>query len=382
MYLDYSATTPMDSAVAEAMIPFWSSTFGNASSVHSYGREARFALEQSREEIATSIGASYEEVYFTSGGTESDNHALRGVLRTALKRGRTHLISSAIEHHAILHSVEHLKGDGAAVTLVGVESDGRVRPDQIRQALTDQTALISIMHANNETGVVQPIDEISRIAKDRGVLFHADAVQTLGKIPIDVRMLPADLLSFSAHKIYGPKGIGAIYIRKGTNIDPLLVGGAQESNRRAGTESVALAVGFAKALELCTKTMESEGRRLVSLKSLLSAKLREAFPEILLNGVDAESLPNIVSASFDSKLQPLDGEALIMGLDLRGVAVTSGSACTSGSLQPSHVLLAMGRDEVTARATIRFSYGRFTTEDEIIAAVDALVEVVKTVARP
>lgn len=372
----------MDSAVAEAMIPFWSSTFGNASSVHSYGREARFALEQSREEIATSIGASYEEVYFTSGGTESDNHALRGVLRTALKRGRTHLISSAIEHHAILHSVEHLKGDGAAVTLVGVESDGRVRPDQIRQALTDQTALISIMHANNETGVVQPIDEISRIAKDRGVLFHADAVQTLGKIPIDVRMLPADLLSFSAHKIYGPKGIGAIYIRKGTNIDPLLVGGAQESNRRAGTESVALAVGFAKALELCTKTMESEGRRLVSLKSLLSAKLREAFPEILLNGVDAESLPNIVSASFDSKLQPLDGEALIMGLDLRGVAVTSGSACTSGSLQPSHVLLAMGRDEVTARATIRFSYGRFTTEDEIIAAVDALVEVVKTVARP
>jgi cysteine desulfurase len=380
IYLDYSATTPMDPTVLEAMSQYWSTRFGNASSVHSYGREARLALENSREAIGRAIGASYEEIYFTGGGTESDNHALSGVLRAVRRRGKSHLISSVIEHHAVLHSAGRLREDGADVTLVGVGGDGLVRPDQIQEAMRSETALISVMHANNETGVVQPIAEIGRIARAHGALFHSDAVQTLGKIPIDVKLLPVDLLSFSAHKIYGPKGIGAIYIRKGTTIDSFLVGGAQENNRRAGTESVPLAVGFAKALELCMSSMDSETRRIANLKKLLTTKVREAFPAIVLNGAESESLPNIVSVSFDSILQPLDGEALIMGMDLRGVAVTSGSACTSGSLQPSHVLLAMGRDEPTARATIRFSFGRFTTQEEIIVAVDALKEVVKTVS--
>ena len=380
VYFDYSATTPLDPEVLEAMAPFWTQTFGNASSVHAYGRAARQALDEGREAIARAIGASFDEIFFTGGGTEADNHALRGVMRTVIKAGKLHLITCATEHHAVLHVAERLRQDGIETTILGVDERGLVEVSQIEKSIRPATALVSIMHANNETGVLQQINEIGRIAREHEVLFHSDVVQSFGKIPIDVKSIPVDLLSLSAHKIYGPKGIGAIFIRKGTKIEPLLVGGAQESNRRAGTESVPLAVGFAKAVELSLAAMESESARLAQLKSQLKSKLREGVSGLLFNGDGVPALANILNVSFNSRVRPVDGEALIMGMDLCGVAVTSGSACTSGSLQPSHVLLAMGRDEATARATIRFSMGRFTTEEEIEVAVKAVERVLQTAA--
>ena len=380
VYFDYSATTPLDPEVLEAMAPFWTQTFGNASSVHAYGRAARQALDEGREAIVRAIGASFDEIFFTGGGTEADNHALRGVMRTAIRAGKLHLITCATEHHAVLHVAERLRQDGIETTILGVDERGLVEVSQIEKSIRPATALVSIMHANNETGVLQQINEIGRIAREHEVLFHSDVVQSFGKIPIDVKSIPVDLLSLSAHKIYGPKGIGAIFIRKGTKIEPLLVGGAQESNRRAGTESVPLAVGFAKAVELSLAAMESESARLAQLKSQLKSKLREGVSGLLFNGDGVPALANILNVSFNSRVRPVDGEALIMGMDLCGVAVTSGSACTSGSLQPSHVLLAMGRDEVTARATIRFSMGRFTTEEEIEVAVKAVERVLQTAA--
>jgi cysteine desulfurase len=376
IYLDYSATTPLDPRVLEAMMPHFSGHFGNPSSVHAFGRESRAVLEESRDRIARFIGAKSDEVFFTSGGTEADNHAVRGVAHAARRRGKNHIVISAVEHHAVLHSSEALHEDGFEVTSVPVDEHGAVDPHEIHKALRPTTCLVSVMHANNEVGTLNSLKDIGAIAKERGVTLHSDTVQSVGKIRVNVDELGVDLLAISAHKFYGPKGIGAIYIRKGTSVDALIQGGSQESNRRAGTENVPLAVGFAKAVELCDLSVEMEIERIRKLRAKLRQRLEGEFEGILLNGHPTESLPHILSVSFDSSRTPIDGEALIMGMDLQGVAVTSGSACTSGSLEPSHVLLAMGRDVKTARATVRFSLGRWTTEEEINFAVDALQRVV------
>jgi len=376
VYLDHSATTPLAPEVYEAMRPHFLENFGNASSVHSFGRRAKLALEESREEIAKFIGARYDEVYFTSGGTEADNHAVAGIYAAVSDTDRKHVITSAVEHHAVLHAAEALRTRGASLTVLPVDRFGRVSVSDVRKSLTAKTALVSIMHANNEVGTIQPIEEIGRCAHDKGVAVHSDTVQTLGKVPIDARMMNVDLMAFSAHKIYGPKGIGAIYIRKGTKLEAFLKGGAQESNRRAGTENVPLAVGFAKAVSLCRERMEQDNAKFRTLGEFLRGKISADFEGAIFNGDPANCLPNIVSVSFDSKLSNVDGEALIMGMDLQGVAVTSGSACSSGSMEPSHVLLAMGRDPKTARATIRFSLGRSTTEQDLEFAVAALKQVV------
>ena len=377
IYLDYSATTPLDPSVLEAMIPAFAATFGNASSVHSFGRDARAMLERSREAVARLIGAKADEVFFASGGTEADNHAIKGLAAAGLKKGRKQVITAAVEHHAVLHPIESLRAAGFEVIQLPIDEYGRVDPSDVRKALTPSTAFISLMLANNETGTLNDLWAIGAIAKEAGVPIHSDTVQAVGKIGVNVIDLNLDVLSISAHKFYGPKGIGAIYIRKGTQIDSFMEGGAQENNRRAGTENVPLAVGFGKAAELAQNTMDASLAHIRGLKHYLRGRLSSEFAGLLYNGHPTESLPHILSVSFDSSAVQIDGDALIMGMDLRGVAVTSGSACTSGSLQPSHVLLAMRRDERTARATIRFSLGRNTTVEELDYAVSALKDVVQ-----
>ncbi|MCI0706635.1 MAG: cysteine desulfurase [Ignavibacteriae bacterium] len=378
VYLDHTATTPLDLAVLESMQTAFASSYGNASSIHSFGREARALLEESRETIAKFIGARPEEIYFTSGGTESNNYTIAGVASAAAQSGKRHVIVSAVEHHSVLHPAEALRTLGFTVDVIPVDRYGVVDLDNTRKLISKKTCLVSVMHANNEVGTIQPIQEMARIAHEHGAMIHTDAVQTVGKIPLIVDELHVDLLSMSAHKIYGPKGIGALYIRRGTKIDSLLKGGAQESNRRAGTQNVPLAVGFAKAVELASERMADDAIRFAQLRQVLKSQLAQLGDGVIMNGHPTLSLPNIFSVSFDSTARPIDGEALIMGMDLRGVAVTSGSACTSGSLEPSHVLLAMGRNEKTARATIRFSPGRNTTEDDLAFAVSSLRDVLET----
>lgn len=376
IYLDHSATTPIDPDVLQAMQECYQSFFGNAASIHWYGREAKNILERSREVIAGAIHAATEEIVLTSGGTESDNHAVQGVMRAARKTGKNHLIVSAIEHHAVLDTAIALRADGCSVDFLEVNSDGVVEVERAKALLRPETGLLSVMHSNNETGALQPIKELASLAKAAGVVIHTDAVQSLGKIPLDVRDLGVDLMTLSAHKTYGPKGIGALYIRRGTPIDRLIHGGGQESNRRAGTENPALAVGFSRALEKCIPVMESESLRLAEIRNHLRSRIAQSCEGVVFNSPVRGSLPHILSVSFDSSRGVLDGEALIMCMDLRGFAVASGSACTSGTLKPSHVLMAMGRDVQTARATVRFSLGRSTTLDDVNAAVEALTEVV------
>ena len=373
IYLDYAATTPVDPDVVAAMVPFFSSAWGNSSSIHAAGRAAKVALEQSRLAIAEGVGADPSEITFTSGGTEADNHALKGLAFAVRKKtGRSHILVSAIEHHAVLESAEALQGHGFSVDLVPVDAAGRIRMDELERLLTAETAVVAVMHANNEIGTIQPIADIVRCVHEHNALLHMDAVQSLGKIPLDLHALGADTAALSAHKIYGPKGIGALYIRKGVEVDALIHGGAQERNRRGGTENVPLIVGFAvamrKAIALCRQSRaaaEVLGKR-------MRVKLAERWKFVFFNGDGAERLPHIVSISFDGKAVSLDGESMLMNLDLRGIAASSGSACSSGSLKISHVLKAIGRDEATARATLRFSFGRDTTLDEIDAAVAAL----------
>lgn len=382
IYLDYCATTPVDPRVVEAMLPYFTDAFGNASSIHSFGRETKIPLEESREAIARAIGAETGEIYFTSGGTEADNHALIGTAFVARqKTGKDHLIISAIEHHAVLHSADYLKELGFRVTELPVDEFGRVESDALRSAIEPKTFLISIMHSNNEIGTIQNVEAVADIAHEHGIIFHSDCVQSAGKLPLDMKRQQIDLLSISAHKFYGPKGIGALFIRRGTEIDSLIHGGGQEKGRRAGTENIALAVGFAKAFQLAIEEMKSESQRLTELKSVMRKLLSERFDGILFNGHPTDSLPNIVNISFDASKKEIDGEALLMNMDLHGVAVTSGSACTSGSLEPSHVLRAIGRDEKTTQASIRFSMGKYTTREEIERAVTILEEVVAEVSR-
>lgn len=377
IYLDHAATTPLDPRVLEAMTPYFSATFGNASSVHWFGQQAKVALEQARATIAKAIGAQPGEVFFTSGGTESNNLAIRGVAHAATKKGRNHLITSAAEHHAVLEPVEHLRDEGFVVDVLPVEGSGLVSPAQVRDAISESTCLVSIMHANNEVGTIYPLQEISRIAHERGVVVHTDAVQSLGKLPLSVDNLGVDLMTISAHKLYGPKGIGALYIRRGTEIEPLLHGGGQERGKRPGTENVPLAVGFAKAVELAVGEMEEESKRLASLRDALELRIKSEFPAAIINGHPANRLPHILNISYDSTKISLEGEVLLMNMDLRGIAAASGSACTSGSVQPSHVLLAMGRDERTARASLRFAFGRSNSRDDINIVVENLRETLR-----
>jgi len=379
IYLDYSATTPLDDEVRTVMERVSAETFGNPSSVHSYGREARVILEESREELARELGAARDEVFFTSGGTESDNNALFGIAFWSRDAGRSHVVISAIEHHAVLHAADVLREHRMRVSMLPVDEHGVVHPDALRRALTPETCLVSVMHANNEVGTIQPIAELTAVAHDAGALFHTDAVQSFGKCSLNANELGVDLLSVSAHKVYGPKGIGALYVRKGIRLDPLLHGGGQESGRRPGTENVALTAGFACAIRRMREDRSQHLERMRHCRSYLKNRLEREFGDaVVVNGHPTDVLPTILNISFDRSRSFVDGEALIMGMDLRGIAVTSGSACTSGSLQPSHVLMAMGRDIHTARATIRFSFGKPTTEADLDAAVDALKDALRS----
>ncbi|HUI29283.1 MAG TPA: cysteine desulfurase family protein [Candidatus Acidoferrales bacterium] len=381
IYLDYAATTPTDKRVVEAMTPYFSGIFGNASSIHGFGREAKSALENSRARIAGLIGARESELFFTSGGTESDNSALFGVAAKFSHSGKKHLIISSIEHHAIFNAAESLRKSGFDVTVLPVDAKGFVSRDELEDAITDETFLVSIIHANNEIGTIQNLPELIGAAHDRGVLFHTDAVQSFCKTRFDVNKFDVDLASFTAHKIYGPKGIGALYIKRGIDFEPMFHGGSQERNRRPGTESVPLAVGFAKAGELCAQDSDKEQMRLSEFNLLLRNKISAEIPEVIINSPEESSLPNILSVSINSSEHEIDGEALIINMDLEGVAVTSGSACSSGSLQPSHVIKAIGRDDKTTMATVRFSFGRFTTEDDITTAAEKFVKIVNRIGK-
>ncbi len=373
IYLDYAATTPTDPDVAAAMLPFLSGagSLGNASSIHRYGREARAAIDDARDAVAQLIHADYSELYFTGTGTESDNLALIGALSGATPE-RNHLVTTAIEHHAVLHTANFLRKQGYEVTIVPVDRDGLISLDSLAEAVTERTALVSVMHANNEIGTIQPIADISRIAHARGAKFHTDAVQTVGLLPVDVNAIGCDLLTLSAHKIYGPKGIGALYIRQGTKVSPTIHGGAQEREKRAGTENVAGIVGFGHAAQLTAQRREADAAKLVVLRDRFIADLCAAIPGLCLNGHPTVRLPNNVNVSISG----VEGPTLLMSLDRLGVAASSGSACSSGSIEPSHVLKAIGLPDTLASSGIRFTLGRSTTQAELQRTVAILAQIV------
>jgi cysteine desulfurase len=380
VYLDHTATTPLDPRVFETMKPYFSERFGNASSIHRYGQEAKAALDESRDVLARLLGVQGGEIVFVAGGTEADNFALKGLAAEMRTSGKKHhIITSKAEHHAVLDTCEYLRSNGLEITYVDVDEFGIVDPEEVRRNIKPETGLISIMHANNEVGSINPVAEIARIAREHNVVCHSDAVQSFGKIPLNAAVLGPDALSLSAHKIYGPKGIGALVLRKGVRIGRFMHGGGQERGRRAGTENVALAVGFAKAAELITQQREPEHARLRVLNIKFRSMLEEKLPHVVFNGHPTQALPHILNASFDSRKITIDGESLLFNLDLAGIAVTSGSACTSGSIEPSHVLLAMGRDQKTAQATIRFSMGQSTSEEDIEYTVDSLAKIVQRI---
>ncbi len=371
IYLDYAATTPTHPEVVKAMLPHFTDAFGNPSSIYSYGQEAKGAIEEARTQVAELIGARDEEIVFTSGGTEADNFALKGVAFANENRGN-HLITSSIEHHAVIETCEFLERRGFSVTYVPVDEYGSVDPDDIRRAITDRTILISVMHANNEVGTIEPIAKISKIAREAGIYFHTDAVQTVGHIPIDVSELGVDLLSMSAHKLYGPKGVGALYIRKGTKLLTLMHGGEQERGRRASTENVPGIVGFSKAVELAWQEMGVETERLTRLRDKLIQGLLERIDHIHLNGHPQKRLPNNVNVSVGF----VEGESMLLNLDLEGICASTGSACSSGSLESSHVLLAMGLSHEQAHGSLRFTLGKWTAEEEIERVLDVLPGIV------
>jgi len=378
VYLDYNATTPVAPAVLEAMLPFLGENFGNAGSVHSAGQRARAAVDAARESVAALIGAKASEIVFTSGGTEADNLAIFGTIAASAKP-RKHIITTAIEHHAILHSCEELERQGVDITVVPVrrdpESQGVVDPEDIRRALRPETVLITVMHANNELGTIQPIEEISRVAAEAGVRFHCDGVQSAGKVPLDVNRLGIDLLSISAHKFYGPKGVGALYVRTGTNIAPRFFGGHAERDRRPGTENVPGIIAIGKAAELARKLLAEDAARIAPLRDRLESALLARIPAARVNGDRAHRVPNTTNISFPGAA----GEALLIALDLQGVECSTGAACSSGSTEPSHVLTAAGLSRDDARASLRFSLGRPTTAAEIDRAIEIIPSVVERI---
>ncbi|MGE5582795.1 MAG: cysteine desulfurase NifS [Bacillota bacterium] len=372
IYLDHAATTPVDPEVLEAMIPFYTESFGNPSSIHSFGRENRKAIEDARAVVAKELGARDPgEIIFTGGGSEGDNMAIKGVAFANKEKGN-HIITSAIEHHAVYDTCRYLEKHGFEVTYVPVSPEGLVNPADVAKALTDKTILVSIMHANNEVGTVQPIAEIGKLLRDRKILFHTDAVQTVGAIPVNVDALAVDMLSLSAHKFYGPKGVGALYVRKGTRIHPLIHGGGQERNRRAGTENVAGIVGLAKALELANSHLAENRVKISSLRDYLIDNVLKRFDHVRLNGDRVQRLPGNANFSFEY----IEGESMLLNLDLKGIAASSGSACTSGSLEPSHVLLAMGICHEIAHGSLRLTLGKSNTKEEIDYLLTVLPEIV------
>jgi cysteine desulfurase len=370
VYLDNNATTPVLPDVFEAMRPYFAEHFGNASSIHHHGQETRAAVENARESVAALLGAPASEIVFTSGGTEGDNLAIAGLVKA-----NDHVITSSVEHHAVLHAVKHLEEIGCEVTVLPVDSGGLVDPDDARRALRPDTKLISIMLANNETGVLQPVEEIGKIAAEAGILFHTDAVQAAGKIAIDVKQIGCHALSISGHKMHAPQGIGALYIRKGTKLQPLFHGGRHERSRRAGTENVPGIVALGKAAEMAKQTLDrGDVRILAALRDKLERGLLAQVEEANVNGEGSGRVPNTTNIRFNH----IDGESLVIALDLKGLAVSTGAACSSGAIEPSHVLIAMGMRPDQARASIRFSLGKQTTEEEVDFALALVPE---TVAR-
>jgi cysteine desulfurase len=376
VYLDFNATTPVEPEVLDAMLPYFSGEFANAASIHTPGQKARAAVETAREQVAALIGARPQEVVFTSGGTESDNHAIFGIVEAAggasaarrATENDKHVITSLIEHEAVLHACQALEKEGVAVTYLQVDRSGQIDLDELRRALRPETALITIMHANNELGTVQPLEEIGRIAREADVYFHTDAVQSAGKVPIDVNKSRVDLLSLSGHKLYASKGIGALYIRGGTRVRQLLYGGHHQRGFRPGTENVAGIVGLGKAAEIARKSLTEDAHRESALRDKLEQGLLARVPQSRANGAGAPRTPNTTNITFPG----VEGEALLIALDLKGLACSTGAACSSGAVEPSHVLMAIGLPAEDARAGLRFSLGRHTTESDIAFALQVV----------
>jgi cysteine desulfurase len=367
VYLDYNATTPVEPSVLDAMLPYFSAEFGNAASIHTVGQRARAAVETARDHVAALLGTRSQEIVFTSGGTESDNHAIFGIVRSA--PGATkHVITTNIEHEAVLNTCQALEKDGAAVTYLPVNSNGVITIAQVEEAIRPHTTLITVMHANNELGTVQPLAQIGKLAAQRDIYFHTDAVQSAGKLPLDVKALGVDLLSISGHKIYGPKGIGALYIRGGSRLQQFLYGGHHQRGFRPGTENVPGIVGLGKAAELARLSLASDADRVSKLRDKLELGLASRVPDSHINASNAPRIPNTANLTFPG----IEGEALVIALDLKGISVSTGAACSSGAVEPSHVLTAIGLSADDARASIRFSLGRHTTESEINYALEAV----------
>ncbi|MTI93966.1 MAG: cysteine desulfurase NifS [Firmicutes bacterium] len=371
IYLDYAATTPLREEVLEAMMPYLTEKFGNPSSIHYHGREIRAAVDEARDKVAQALNAQSSEIYFTSGGTEADNIAIIGTAFTLADKGK-HIITSAVEHHAALDACKSLEKHGFQVTVLPVDKFGRVSTADLETAITPETILVSLMHANNEVGTIQPIKELAAVARERGVRFHTDAVQTVGNIPVDVQDLGVDMLSLSAHKIYGPKGVGLLWVRKGTKLNSITFGGAQEKKLRPGTENVAGIIGLSRALELAVQEQPETKARLTELRDHLISGLT-TLPDVWLNGHPQHRLPGNVNVSVDR----VEGEALILSLDMAGIAVSSGSACTSGSLDPSHVLMSMGLSHQQAHGSLRLTLGKSTTREDIEHVLTVVPDVVK-----
>jgi len=372
IYLDYAATTPSHEKVVEAMKPYFSEKFGNPSSIHFFGQEAKAAVEAARDKVTSLIGANRDEIFFTSGGTEADNWAIVGVAFGNESKGK-HIITSPIEHHAVSEPAEFLKARGWDVTYLPVDKFGLVDPADVKKAITDKTVLVSVMHGNNEIGTIEPIAEISKVVKEKGVLFHTDAVQTTGAIEVNVSKLGVDLMSASAHKLYGPKGVGALYIKKGTKIEKFIRGGGQEKGKRASTENVPAIVGFGAAAELAKTEMNGRTKHLIPLRDKLIDGILNSIEDSILNGHPKQRLPN--NANFCIKF--VEGESMLLNLDMLGIAASSGSACTSGSLEPSHVLLSIGLPHEFAHGSLRFTLGRLTAESDIDHVLQSLPGIVK-----
>lgn len=379
IYLDYNATTPVDPIVLDSMIPYLKYNYGNPSSIHSFGSDAKAALDLARERVSSFLGSRSSEIVFTTSGSESNNYAIKGVAFGNRDRGN-HLITTKVEHASCLETFRYLESSGFKVSYIGVDSKGAIDPGEIERAVTDDTILISCIYVNNETGVISPVPEISEIAKKKGVILHTDAVQATGKIDIDLKKLPVDLLSFSSHKIYGPKGAGVLFIRKGTKLTSLIHGGGQERGRRSGTENVVGIVGMGKACELLGKQPEDERSRVKKLRDKLHEGLMQIEDGLELNGDRINRVGNTLNVSFHG----VHGESLVMNLDIEGIAVSTGSACSEGNVDPSHVLLAMGQDKERAVSSLRFSIGRFTTQEdieEVLQIIPSVLERIKKAKR-
>ena len=370
IYLDHAATTPLSEEALTAMLPYLKGVYGNPSSLHIWGREAKQALEMAREKVARALGASPEEIYFTSGGTEAINIAIQGLARNFSSGERRHIITSAIEHHAVLDTIGYLGRNGFEVTILPVDQFGMVDPEELATQITEKTLLVSIMTANNEIGTIQPIEEIGRICRERGVYFHTDAVQAVGNMEINLKKQPIDLLSLSAHKFYGPKGVGALYVRKNVGVEQIVFGGAQEKKMRPGTENLPGIVGLGRAIELATTDLEEKIRSLKKIRDHLIAGLLQ-IDEVRLNGHPEKRLPGNVNVS----VLHVEGESLLLSLDLKGIAVSSGSACTASSLEPSYVLLATGLDNYTAQGSLRLSLGHGNTKEDLDYTVNAIKDI-------